>query len=91
MDHRLTFNRPPVLRATREASGVFWTDPTGETLVSAQSPGATRQFLAPGTDVTGPSGTCWTPDAWAGLMACGGTVLAPSKVLEDSIAPDGGN
>lgn len=85
VDHRVMFNAPLTLKAAPGASGVFYTDPLGEKLMAAGEAMATRQYIAPGLNVSGPAGTCWTPDAWVGLMSCGGKLLAPNKVLENGI------
>ena len=84
-DHRVSNNRPLRIQATVDATGVFYTDPAGEQFVPSSQPGATRQYVKPGLNVTGPAGTCFTADPWVGLLHCGGQILDPNKNLENSI------
>ena len=67
-------------------SGVFYTDPEGRTIVDEPAPGATRQYIQPDLRIVSHlNGTCITPDAWVGLMTCGGRVLSVGKNLEDKL------
>ena len=85
-DHRLVVNVRLAINATPAASGVFYTDPEGRTLVAGNAPGATQQYVQPGLMVTSRlSGTCFTTDAWTGLMTCGGRVLSVQKNLEGGL------
>ena len=89
-DHRVSLGRPLRIQATAGASGVFFTDPMGRRFVSEADSGATRQYVEPGLNVSSPpvvttNTTCSTPDAWVGLMTCGGRILSPDKNLENGI------
>lgn len=79
--HSVLFDNPIRLRPPQ--SGVFWTDPMGMQVVAEGTPGAVRQYAAPGLDLTlHTDGLCWTADAWGGPLTCGPGLQLPEKNVE---------
>lgn len=81
--HTLIFDN--LLRLRPKTSGVFYTDSMGMMQVAAGTPGAVRQYAAPGTDLSLSSPLCWTASAWGGPLTCGGALRMPTKNVENSM------
>ena len=83
-DHRIMFGTSMVLKGSGKTQGTFYTDSMGMKIVDATTPGAVKQYIEPGLnlDTQIARTTCFTQDAWRGLMGCGGQVIGVVKNLE---------
>ena len=86
-DHRIMFGTNIVVKGIGITQGTFYTDSMGMKIVDAATPGAVKQYVEPGLNVTTQLAhtTCFTQDAWRGLMGCGGQVIGVIKNLEKGI------
>lgn len=82
--HSVIFDNPVTLTPPR--SGVFWTDAMGMQVVPAGTPGAVKQYAAPGLRLTLSSPLCHTTSAWGGPLRCDGALLLPDKNVEGSLS-----